>query len=122
MSHYSPQYLALNGVLERLSNHLDGLADEVHQIEHAVGEELGSADYNGSENIMRLQRLDFLRQSLEDMALLTLGLSHAEQGRVDIAMTQKLRLDASREVLLHALRTVKPPTLGGKTRGDVDLF
>ena len=106
-------------VLRRLSEHLDGLAAEVLQIEQAIGEDLGDGVSRAAATITRLQRLDFLRQSLEDSALLVLLLSRAE--RVPEAMQGKLRLDTTRALLACDQRRV-PPSFPLRSSGDVDLF
>ncbi|MFK7835806.1 MAG: hypothetical protein AB8B60_06270 [Sulfitobacter sp.] len=104
-----------------MAKHFDLLADETHQIEHAIAEELAGDRTTIPRNITRLQRLDFLRQSLEDMALLTLILSKHTQGELPNDMAQKLRLEATRTVFRSAI-TPTAPVQADEAAGDVDLF
>lgn len=115
----------LTAVLQLMSHHLDALAGEVHQVEHAVGDGLGDMP-QGSGTIKQLQSLDFLRQSLEDLALLTLcitragtfgALSDAQADRI----AQKLKLAATR-ALMEATNATAEPAAVDRTSGDLDLF
>ena len=59
---------------EKFAWHLDQLANQVVRVEHTLFEDL-AIDLSGDANAIReLQNLDQLRQSLEDLALLTLRL------------------------------------------------
>ena len=68
----------LSAVMHRLSVHLDKLADHTDAVEHAIGKQLCTKAPPQAAAITQLQSLDYLRQSLEDMAMLTLLLSQAE--------------------------------------------
>lgn len=107
-------------VLKRLARQLDHLAAEVHRIEHAIGDGLAVSDLRDSDTVQRLQRLDYLRQSLEDMALLSLFLSDAGEDPCHGDLAPRLRLEATRQLLdprgVHAVKPA-PPLVG-----DVDLF
>ena len=103
-------------ILRRISDHLDQLAEEVHAIEHALGAEVSNLSRESS-TIKRLQRLDFLRQSLEDTALLMhfLATEQPDQAQPDIA--RKLRLDTTRALMATDAAAGEAPGLG-----EVDLF
>jgi hypothetical protein len=114
--------VTLPTLLQRLSSHLDVLAAQVYDVEEAVGEtiSLGLLKNNGAIN--QLQNLDFLRQSLEDLALLThllqnentltpLGVSET------ISIQQKLKLNVTQNLLGD-----QPTTSSTREFGDVDLF
>ncbi|MEP2474730.1 hypothetical protein [Roseobacter sp.] len=62
----------------RISSHLDSLAEQVFLLEETIGKTLGSRETLDQETISNLQNLDFLRQSLEDLALLTLAMSEID--------------------------------------------
>lgn len=116
---------ALDQMMHRLSTHLDGLAAEVHRVEHAIGESLGRRSDDDAP-ITQLQSLDYLRQSLEDLSLLTLmlgrrsdlGVLSADEG---LQITRKLRLAVTRQILLSL---DSPETFGASCRnaGNLDLF
>lgn len=117
----------LQGVLQRISAHLDHLASMAHEVEHAIADELASEQQTQtSGNVGRLQNLDFLRQYTEDLALLTLYLSQLE--RVDIlpghqaaALSRRVRLERTRALLFPQAEPVTSGTPALNT-GEVDLF
>ncbi|MEW9921881.1 hypothetical protein AB2B41_19915 [Marimonas sp. MJW-29] len=113
--------LTLGGVLGRLSEYLDGLADEIHAVEFVIGEELGSGLSQATSGITRLQRLDFVRQSLEDLAILTLALSRQSKGDLPPGIGAQLRLDATRHLLRSKSRS-HWAVAQDESLGDVDLF
>ena len=113
--------VSLERVLQRVSSHLDGLAGEVHALEYVIGEELGSGTTHPSSGITRLQRLDFLRQALEDLAILTLAMAGQSKGRMHHATASKLRLDTTKQLLCAASDGLKQP-VQKPSNGDVDLF
>lgn len=108
-------------VLRRLSMHLDGLAADVHAIEHAIGEESGRNPVAHNSYIKRLQRLDFLRQSLEDLALLNLFLADHVSGTLSSSLGQSLRL-ASTKALLNPDAREPETSISNACIGDLDLF
>lgn len=122
----SPKSQPIVGVLHRMSAHLDDLAARVYHVEHAIGDDLLGAGPQAASNIQRLQTLDLLRQSLEDMALLTLYLSQCS----DLSMLQvkqpqiladKLSLDVTKSLLMARL-VPSPSSYTSESNGDVDLF
>lgn len=116
---------ALDQMMQRLSTHLDGLAAEVHRVEHAIGEGLGRHTDDDAP-ITQLQSLDYLRQSLEDLSLLTLMLGRrcdlgALTGVEGLQIARKLRLAVTRQILL----SLDPPETFGddhRNAGNLDLF
>ena len=113
--------LSLQTLMRRISDRLDALAGDVHAIEHIIGEELGTGRAQPSTGITRLQRLDFIRQSLEDLALLSHLLSRDSTGTVRSGIAEKLRLDATKTMLDPSPLAVAEP-FSSPTIGDVDLF
>lgn len=114
--------LSLSALLARVSVQIDGLATEVHRIEHAIGDELALTAAQGSQTITRLQRLDFLRQSLEDLALLFLFLSKDHDGVLECDLADKMRLDVTK-ALIKERRPFGAGLLPDDwVMGDVDLF
>lgn len=113
--------MSLRGLLKRVSHHLDSMASEIHGIEHTIGEELVSISTQRMESITRLQRLDFLRQSMEDLALLTLFLSNNHDGSIDIGLAEKLRLETTKQLVLGNADPLALPS-SQNSLGEVDLF
>jgi hypothetical protein len=116
--------LELSELLSRLSQHLDTLSGEVHAVEHGLGAELGRDVHRPTRTITQLQSLDYLRQSLEDLALLAHVLG-SEQSRAgprppDLsAAARRLRLQSTR-ALLQPDQAVPAPF--AERQGEVDLF
>lgn len=108
--------LSLQDILSRASEHLDSLAEEVLAVEHALGEELGQMPQKPG-NIGRLQRLDYLRQSLEDAAMLMHILSKEGQSGVADDVQGKLRLETTRALLRSGVSTAP-----AAAAGQVDFF
>lgn len=113
-------HVPVSCVLDRLSEHLDMLAGQIHTTEEAVGDALSGDTSDFSNSVSKLQSLDYLRQSLEDCAMLTLILanSHAKKFYPDVDAQQlctKLKLETTKELVLP---------IAGKTHalGDVQLF
>lgn len=113
--------LELSEVIRNVSAHVDGLAAEVHAIEHAIGDELGDDFQIENSHIKRLQRLDFLRQSLEDLALLNLFIADVCLGELDPIVRKRLNL-ATTKSLLCAEAKRSSDTVPMEHVGDVDLF
>lgn len=123
-----PPDQTLDGVLHRMSTHLDGLASLAHEVEHAIADERGAQPSNaGSDRVARLQNLDFLRQYTEDLALLTLHLSQLDvaatriPGHQIVKLSQRIRLERTRALLFAQADPVgaEAPSI---TTGDIDLF
>ncbi|MEM7521259.1 MAG: hypothetical protein AAF307_09500 [Pseudomonadota bacterium] len=108
-------------VLQRVSKRLDWLADAVHSIEHAIGEELGPQNALPVENIQKLQQLDLIRQTLEDLSILSLAMSDGRVGHVGVSVAQKLRLAATKDIL-GPQEPQNPAANSADDLGAVDLF
>ncbi|MEM6941809.1 MAG: hypothetical protein AAF509_16990 [Pseudomonadota bacterium] len=107
--------------MRRISAHLDGLAAEAHALEQIVGSGLGPELSTETQSITQLQRLDFLRQSLEDVALLCLLLSDDCAGIVNQETVQRVRLESTRALLLGT-STKAIAITAPINSGDLDLF
>ncbi|APE43499.1 hypothetical protein BOO69_08810 [Sulfitobacter alexandrii] len=126
MEHAPVQNPDLDTVLCRLSNHASVLAGLVARAEEAVGESFDRHDGESPGTVMfaELQTLDYLRQSLEDMARLLSGLAPpegTETGVIAAHLAATLRL-ADTRALLAPVRaaTCRPGFLDGG--GAIDLF
>lgn len=111
-------------VIERLSTYLDRLAGQVFELENTVSRTVRERKASDPSTITNLQGLDFLRQSLEDLALMTHFLSKQEKLRFTAAELQdfsaKLKLKATQS-LLHGEENNHFGEGQGST-GDLDLF
>lgn len=114
--------LSLSDLLARLSNHMDGLATEVHRIEQTLGDAFGRTTAEGAQTIMRLQRLDFLRQSTEDLALLLHFLSKTHDGTLDRNLANMVRLDVTKALINDDGSGSVELLPHEHVMGDVDLF
>ncbi|KIN65023.1 hypothetical protein Z946_3920 [Sulfitobacter noctilucicola] len=105
-----------------MSDYFGELAHEVQLIEAAVGDEIGGYTKEGYERIVRLQRLDFLRQSLEDMSTLSAGITMNRNGFVAKSVSAELRLDTSKALFKSSLEAsgLRWDTSGSS--GELDLF
>ncbi|WP_299507980.1 hypothetical protein [uncultured Roseobacter sp.] len=111
-------------IVGRLSCYLDKLAGQVFDIEETICQALADSTESSKNTITDLQALDFLRQSLEDLALMTLLLS--ERDGKDLGakglhgVSDKLKLRTTRSLLEG-----KEPSIFGAeehTLGDIDFF
>ncbi|TMM54669.1 hypothetical protein [Sulfitobacter sabulilitoris] len=111
--HHAP--IKISPVLARVSAHLDDLAGQVQSVETTVGSLMITPD---AQAISQLQTLDYLRQSLEDLARLVgfLGQPDADAAP-QRAICAHLRLTSTK--LLLQLGTEDTDTT---TSGDFDLF
>ena len=96
--------VAANVILGQLSDHLDGLAAHVFELERMLGDGLKPTKFSDFSTITKLQSLDYLRQSLEDVALLTCFLSESvtESPMNEIqttSLSEKLRLKSTQMLL-----------------------
>ena len=106
-------------LLGRVAGHLDHLADEAYLLEQAVCDAWDSKDSKDPAAIQQLQKLDFLRQSLEDCALLTQLLSRLDMKAPELdPLIQKLRLESTRALFATPAAPVPPAAHSG----EVDLF
>ena len=116
---------SLEEVLSRLSLHLDNLASRIYDVEEALGNSLTS-DQPEISSIQKLQSLDFVRQSLEDCALLVHLLGVDRKGisakHIDLHdLSRKLKLDTTKLLLSRENTAVRGDQRCSAT-GDIDLF
>lgn len=120
-----PCDLPLETVLSNVSAHLDQLAGRIHDLEETLGETL-SADHTAVASISKFQSLDFIRQSLEDCAMLVHYLSIATATtssplvRAD-KMAPRLKLDNTKTLIAVKSNDCASSERGDSV-GDVDLF
>jgi hypothetical protein len=119
--------VALDVMMTRMADHLDALAAKVFELEETLSTAIDQQDQPDQDGrtITKLQSLDFLRQSLEDLALLTCFLSknvsEAQATRVNATtLTHGLKLDVTKRLVLPSSisSSPRPPD----ATGDIDLF
>jgi len=115
------QNMETQEVMRRVSAHLDGLATEVNEIEHAIGDEIEQRSAIENTYIQRLQRLDYLRQSLEDLALLNRCIAENVSGSLDTKLSSRLSL-ATTKKLLDRQSSGTDAKLVSDHLGEVDFF
>lgn len=121
-----PCDLPLETVLSNISSHLDQLAGRIYDIEETLGETLATNKAEIS-SITKFQSLDFIRQSLEDCAMLVHLLStHAPPAASSIdnssQMASRLRLDVTRSLMVAPANDPSAFEKNDADVGDVDLF
>lgn len=112
------------GVLARLSKHLDHLSGQVFDTEEQLGELLVSVSPQKPVAMDKIQSLDFIRQSLEDCALLLHCLSdqkndHLEPKQLLENAHQRMKLNTTQKIVVPANDDVERDA---KTPGSIDLF
>ncbi|WP_187430990.1 hypothetical protein ROLI_022130 [Roseobacter fucihabitans] len=111
-------------LLKRISLHLDVLAGHVFDIEQTVGDTVASNASHDDLAIRNLQTLDFLRQSLEDMALLAALLSKQNEESFDEKTIEligrQLKLESTRCLLEFG--AIKELQSNEDSRGELDLL
>ena len=117
--------LTSEALLTRLSRYLDHLADEVQKVEQTIAAPPEDGDALPGSAIVQLQSLDRLRQSLEDLALLTLCLGRTDaMGRPALEcpgqIRNNLRLEATRALFDQPCGATRP--VRREASGEVDLF
>lgn len=108
----------------RLSAYLDKLAAQVFNLEETIGKAVENSTSTAPETITNLQTLDFLRQSLEDLAMMTLLI--AKSGNTSLGaseidkVSQRLKLNATKAILTGESHS----DFGKKMHeaSDLDLF
>ncbi len=121
----SGSVLTAETLMARLSEHLKGLAAEVQQVEQVVGSTALRAQLSSQDAIVQLQSLDYLRQSLEDLTVLTMLLARSDEAGVSalqdpVQIRGRMRLGSTKALFDaplsgHALTTLNKA-------GNVDLF
>ena len=117
---------ALSDVMIRLSDYLGTLGAQVRDLEHEIGEELCAKTPQLAQVITNLQSLDYLRQSLEDLARLALLLGHAEGTGslpfpIAAEISAKLTLNDTK-VLVCSRKIPAGSETSNDGSGDLDLF
>jgi hypothetical protein len=110
----------------RLSVYLDTLGDQIHAVEHEIGEQFCPKSPPKAATITQLQSLDYLRQSLEDLAMLALLLGKAEgigtlPATTAADISAKLNLNDTKALMCSQLDSVGFGA-GAAGSGDLDLF
>jgi hypothetical protein len=120
MKHPESASKDMNEVLANLASHLDAIAGQIFEIEEAVGLLLVQRVNMESSTIARLQKLDFVRQSLEDIAILS-HLLKREDFFIQIeieSIVPKLKLEETVRVLRGSNQFVTIT----HDQGDIDFF
>jgi hypothetical protein len=117
---------ALSDVMIRLSDYLGTLGAQVRKLEHEIGEELCAKTPQLAQVIIHLQSLDYLRQSLEDLARLALLLGHTEGTGsltfpIAAEISAKLTLNDTK-VLVCSRKIPAGSETSNDGSGDLDLF
>lgn len=104
--------------LQRLSTHLDVLADQVCSLEEILCEAFSERKSQPRIDLTKLQSLDFVRQSLEDCAILTLLMSnHTDANPITTQqLSRRLKLESTRSIIIKGSEET------GQTFGEVQLF
>jgi hypothetical protein len=110
-----------------LSTHLDGLARRISEVEEAsCGILTDPSALNGHDAITKFQALDFVRQALEDCAVLVhhMALEQGADNSQYLGNSQmlraKLKLEATQSLLTPKLASGKKRSLAQD--GGIDLF
>ena len=117
-----PRAVDVQGVLERLSAHLDRQAAQIFDLEQTVAAHFSEAGEPADDAIVEFQTLDFLRQSLEDVSVLVLLIAQYSQVNMSNPehLARKLKLDSTRTVLLGSVGVgFEVDDIGS---GEVDIF
>lgn len=114
----------LDAVLKSFSSHLDGLAQQINDVEDALSITIEGKNPSNVAPIQKLQSLDYIRQSLEDSALMVhllsqLELVHGLKINDAGAIAVKFKLEKTQELLLLC---ENPSLHMTKSSGDLDLF
>lgn len=116
----------LSNVLSRLSAHLDRLGNQIHGIEQAISQQFCANSPPLAGTITQLQSLDYLRQSLEDLTMLTLLLSRADgmgclRKSLAAEISEKLNLNDTKALIFgHSAGAAFAPSINNP--GDFDLL
>lgn len=111
-------------LLARIATYLDTLAGHVFEIEETVGNTIANKVVGDNLAIQNLQVLDFLRQSLEDLALMAVILRDPKTRPLTAetieAVGRKLKLESTKN-LLHSRRSYDNHVRSDGL-GELDLF
>ncbi|GAB5483540.1 MAG: hypothetical protein Pars92KO_32970 [Parasphingorhabdus sp.] len=111
-------------ILKRIAVYLDGLAGDVADLEDTVSDVVKVKEVKDERAIKNLQSLDFLRQSLEDLALMAAAFGESNKNESSEAVIKsaasKLKLKSSR--LLLGETSGASAKIGKNGLGELDLF
>lgn len=125
MSSSTKDSLQFQDVFARLSVHLDKLAGQVYDVEEALGGIWSETGAKNGMTVTKLQSLDFVRQSLEDCALLVHylslecdvdTLSHSAVSE----FSQRLKLNTTKGIVAGSSQELGMQR--GVEPGQIDLF
>ena len=119
------KFNSLRGLFGQLSRRLDIMAAKSFEIEEAVAKLVENNGKQGLDFVEGLQSLDYLRQALEDTAvlchLLKIHLPKDNDGPFDaVVILSKLKLQETQDILIK--KTLDPSNLVKPVSGDIDLF
>ncbi|WP_299508482.1 hypothetical protein [uncultured Roseobacter sp.] len=114
----------MKDILKRVSAYLDKLAGQVFDLEETIGHAVREGKASDPQTITKLQTLDFLRQSLEDLALMTLLLGSSEKAKLASGDLQKVGEKLKLQATQTLLDGYQHHSFGEKSDafGDLDLF
>ncbi|MDW3221888.1 MAG: hypothetical protein R8G34_03215 [Paracoccaceae bacterium] len=111
-------------ILLRVASYMDSLAGHVFDIEETLGDTVSTQLAGDHVAIQNLQVLDFLRQSLEDLAMMALILRDPKTR----PFTDETIKKAGNRLKLKATRNLLDGTTAGESKvnldnlGELDLF
>lgn len=110
----------LNELLGDFSGQLDKIAVQVFHVEEAIAGVLSDGRTTDFSVITKLQSLDYIRQSLEDLALLSYLLKkQGIKAKIDVqGLVSKLKLEETTRLL----EGNRPHQANGPSFGEIDLF
>lgn len=113
-------------ILDRMSRHLSTLLNEITAIEDALGEVWKLDHVQPVPAVEQIQKIDFVRQALSDLVLLTDLLASTESSAaldrsVTASISQRLSLDVTRFVAQGVCKECNFSPNGAES-GRVDLF
>lgn len=110
----------LNEFLGDFSNQLDRIASQVFHVEEVISELLSARAATDYSTITKLQSLDYIRQSLEDLALLAhlLKIQNLE-AKIEVnRLLPRLKLEETARLLERKNNKQRP----AQSNGEIDLF
>ena len=106
--------IKLNEVLARVSLHLAQLADKITSAEAIISRSIIDNIKLDEVDTLSVQNLDFVKQSITDIALLLAALS--KETDLSLLDPSAMKMEKTREILFSAKQTKVTPS------GVVDIF
>ncbi|MCV3272055.1 hypothetical protein [Roseobacter sinensis] len=108
----------------RLSSYLDKLAGQIFDLEEAISHAVDTSSSAEPQTITSLQSLDFLRQSLEDLAIMTLLIGQENKVSLTAPEIEKISQKLKLKVTCAVLEGQQHDDFGTKkdSADDLDLF